>query len=65
MGVPQNGWFMREIPMKMNDLGVPLFTLILGHHHMNGNNEHNEDIRGLYKQQMGSYDDIKESRPCL
>ena len=44
--------------MKMNDLGVPLFTLILGNHHMNGNNEHNEDIRGLYKQQMVIYDDI-------
>jgi hypothetical protein len=25
MRVPQNGWFIVEIPIKMNDFGVPPF----------------------------------------
>jgi len=25
IGVPQNGWFVMEKPIEMDDLGVPLF----------------------------------------
>jgi len=26
IGIPQNGWFIVEYPIKMDDLGVPLFS---------------------------------------
>ena len=26
IGVPQNGWFILESPIKVDDLGVPLFS---------------------------------------
>ena len=28
MGVPKNDWLLRENPMKLDDLGVPLFMEI-------------------------------------
>ena len=37
IGVPQNGWFITENPIKMDDLGVHLFleTSICVHHLFN------------------------------
>ena len=33
IGVPQNGWFIRENPIKMDDLGVSLFLETPMYHH--------------------------------
>ena len=31
MGVPQNGWFVRENPVKMDDLGLPKMIISVDH----------------------------------
>ena len=36
MEVPQNGWFIMDSPIKMDDLGISPFSSILGNLHFLG-----------------------------